>query len=198
MRKLIASTLVSLDGVMEDPGGFGEHSAGGWALAGFTEEARQGAIAQLAASDVFLCGRITYERLYHSWSRNEGEYAEHMNAIPKLVASTTLRGRLDWNATALSGDVVRKVAELKAQPGKDIVMYGSATLAGTLLRHGLIDEYHVAVYPVLLGHGKRLFPHGLAATRLRLVGVTPLDSGVLSLAYRPEKTDPSRPAPTHR
>ena len=80
---------------------------------------------------------------------------------------------------------------MKANPGKDIVMYGSATLAGTLLRHGLIDEYHVAVYPVLLGHGKRLFPEGLAATRLRLADVKPLDSGVLSLSYRPEEADPS-------
>lgn len=191
MRKLIASTLVSLDGVIEDPGGFGEHPAGGWALAGFTEEARQAAVDQLAASDVFLCGRITYERLYRSWSGNDGEYAEHMNAIPKLVASTTLCGPLGWNATVLDGDVTGKVAELKAQPGKDIVLYGSATLAGGLLRHGLIDEYHVAVYPVLLGHGKRLFPEGLTTTRLRLISVTPLDSGVLSLNYRPEPADPS-------
>jgi dihydrofolate reductase len=194
MRRLIVSTLVSLDGVIEDPGGFGEHPNGGWALSGFTEEAQRSAIEQLAASDFFLCGRITYERLYKAWSRNEGEYAGAMNAIPKLVASSTLRGPLDWNATLLDGDVVRKLAELKAQPGRDIVMYGSVTLAGALLRHGLVDEYRVAVYPVLLGQGKRLFPEGLAATRLQLVSATTLSSGVLSLAYLPEAGNQRRSA----
>ena len=136
------------------------------------------------ASDVFLLGRETYELFKEFWS-DESDYAARMNSIPKLVASTTLRGPLEWNASLIEGDVAEEVAKLKQQPGRDILMYGSPTLMRTLAKHDLIDEYLVWVHPVVLGSGKRLFSEGFEKTTLKLVDTEPLSSGVVILTYRP-------------
>ena len=190
MRKLSVSTLVSLDGVIQDPGGFGETEHGGWAGPYFTAEARQAAVEHLQASDYFLTGRVTYELLHKAWGNNKGDaYADRMNEIPKLVASSTLTGRLPWNATAVNGDVAAEIARLKREPGGDIEVYGSATLVQTLMRHNLVDEYRVAVHPIVLGSGKRLFPPDGVTATLRLTGTHTLDSGVVSLTYRPAGGD---------
>jgi dihydrofolate reductase len=184
MRKLSVSTLVSLDGVIQDPGGFGETEQGGWANLFFTAEAQQNALEHLQAADYFLLGRVTYQLLHQAWGDIKGgAYMERMNEIPKLVASTTLTGPLPWNATAISGDVAAEIARIKQEPGGDIEMYGSATLVQTLMRHDLVDEFRIAVHPLVLGDGTRLFPQGGVSARLRLTDARTLDSGVANLTY---------------
>ncbi|GAB3416706.1 dihydrofolate reductase family protein [Flindersiella endophytica] len=188
MRRLSVSTLVSLDGVIQDPGGFGEIDQGGWADPYFGAQAQDHALAHLRASGLFLCGRVTYEVFKAHWQRiKEGEYAERMNTIPKLVASTTLTGPLEWNATLIRGDVVEEITALKQTDGPEILMYGSAALMRTLMRHDLIDEYQVWVNPIVLGEGTRLFDTGDYAV-LELVECKPLDTGAVILTYHPVRT----------
>ena len=140
----------------------------------------------MQAADYFLIGRVTYELLHQAWGNVTGSaYLDRMNQIPKLVASTTLSGPLPWNATVINGDVAAEIARLKQEPGGDIEVYGSATLVQTLMRHGLIDEYRVAVYPIVLGGGTQLFPQGGVGATLRLTGTHRLDSGVVGLTYVP-------------
>ena len=190
MRKLSVSTLVTLDGVIQDPGGFGETAHGGWGNPYFTADAQQNALEHLQAADYFLIGRVTYELLRKTWGNIKGgAYLDRMNEIPKLVASTTLTGPLPWNATVINGDVAAEIARLKREPGGDIEVYGSATLVQTLMRHNLIDEYRVAVHPIVLGGGTQLFPQGGVPATLRLTGTRTLDSGVVSLTYVPAGQD---------
>lgn len=184
MRKLSVSTLVTLDGVIQDPGGFGETDQGGWANPYFTAQAQQEALEHMLASDYFLLGRVTYELLHKTWGEVKGSaYLDRVNEIPKLVASTTLTGSLPWHATAINGDVAAEVARLKQESGGDIEVYGSTRLVQTLMRHNLVDEYRVAVYPIVLGGGKTLFPQGGVSARMRLAGSRTHDSGVVALTY---------------
>ena len=186
MRKLSVSTLVTLDGVIQDPGGFGETAHGGWGNPYFTADAQQNALEHLQAADYFLIGRVTYELLHKAWANIKGgAYLDRMNEIRKLVASTTLTGSLPWNATVINGDVAAEIARLKREPGRDIEVYGSATLVQTLMRHNLIDEYRVAVHPIVLGGGTQLFPQGSVSATLQLTATRTLDSGVVSLTYVP-------------
>jgi dihydrofolate reductase len=186
MRKLSVSTLVTLDGVIQDPGGFGELDRGGWANPYFTADAQQDALEHLEASDYFLVGRVTYELLYKTWANIKGgAYLERMNGIPKLVASSTLNGPLAWNATVINGDVAAEITRLKQQSGRDIEVYGSTTLVQTLMRHNLIDEYRIAVHPIVLGGGTTLFPQGGVNATLQLTRTRTLDSGVVNLTYTP-------------
>ena len=190
MRKLSVSTLVSLDGVIQDPGGFGETEYGGWGNPYFTAEAQQNALEHLRAADYFLTGRVTYELLHKTWaSIKGGAYLDRMNEIRKLVASTTLTGPLPWNATIIGGDLAAEIARLKAEPGGDIEVYGSATLVQTLMRHDLIDEYRIHVHPIVLGSGTQLFPQGGVPATLRLTATRTLDSGVVTLTYVPTDRD---------
>ena len=184
MRQLHASSLMTLDGVVQDPGGFGETDQGGWALPFFNDEAVRDSMDALAAADTFLCGRVTYELLSRAWSGNTGPYPDMINAMPKLVASRSLSGPLSWNATLIDGDVVEHLTALKQRPGKDIVMYGSPSLMHTLMQHDLIDTYKVSLMPVVLGGGTRLFPDGLPLTKFDLVAAKPLGSGAVMLTYR--------------
>jgi dihydrofolate reductase len=186
VRKLKVSTLVTLDGVLEDPGGAEQTKDGGWSLPFFDDEAERYAYEQLLASDVFLCGRKTYEMFAKSWSlMKKGDYADRMNEIPKVVASTTLDEPLEWNGSLLEGGVPEAVAELKRQPGKDILMYGSAALMRVLMQHELIDEYRLWIHPLVLGHGKRMFEDGTAKVLLELAETKTLGTGVVILTYRP-------------
>lgn len=186
MRKLSVSTLVSLDGVIQDPGGFGETSQGGWANPYFSDEAAQDSYEHLMASDYFLWGRVTYELLSKAWGGiKEGPYMERMNSIPKLVASRTLKEPLGWNATLIKGDVAEEIANLKRESGGQIEMYGSASLMQTLMQHDLIDEYRIWIHPLILGSGKRLFPETGHVARLRLTGTTSRSSGVVVMTYAP-------------
>jgi dihydrofolate reductase len=109
-----------------------------------------------------------------------------MNSIPKLVASRTLKEPLEWNATLIKGDVAEEIAKLKQEPGGDIEMYGSTSLMQTLMKHDLIDEYRIAVHPLILGGGKRLFPDSGESAKLQLIGTKTRTSGVTVLTYIPE------------
>ncbi|SCL46528.1 Dihydrofolate reductase [Micromonospora citrea] len=185
-RKVIASTYVSLDGVIANP-----HL---WMMSYMNEEGQRYALEQLFASDALLLGRTTYEGFAQAWPsmpRDEAGFADRMNSMPKYVVSTTLQDA-DWsNSTIISGDVVKEVGELKRQPGKDILTYGFGRLARTLLDHDLLDELRFWLHPVLVGdglveNGDLLFRHGGAAS-LELVGQTAFSSGVVVLRYRPAK-----------
>ncbi|MET8137462.1 dihydrofolate reductase family protein [Streptomyces sp. NPDC006290] len=184
MRKLIAGAFVTLDSVVQDPGGFGETERGGWALEYFDDIARQRATDALLASDTFLLGRATYEILEKAWSNNTGPYAEAMHNLPKAVVTNTLSGPLPWNATALTGEAAETVTKLKQQPGGNVIMYGSFTLMRTLLQHNLIDELNLNVHPVVVGTGKRLFDTALPRS-LRFMAATPSSTGVVTLTYAP-------------
>jgi dihydrofolate reductase len=184
MRKLSVSTLVSLDGVIQDPGGFGEQDYGGWANPYFNDDMQAESLRHLQASDYFLIGRRTYQLMVKAWGDiKHGAYMQRMNEIPKLVASTTLTGPLEWNATVLDGDVAQAVAQLRQQSGGDIEVYGSPTLVQTLMKHDLIDEYRIAVHPVVLGHGTTLFPQSGVSATLQLTSARTLDTGVVNLTY---------------
>jgi len=191
VRKVVVSTYVTLDGVMQDPGGTGEFEHRGWTMPFFNEEAGKYAHDQLFACDALLLGRRTYKEFAASWPtaawvEGEGDFAARMNGLPKFVASTTLAEPLEWNNSSLiKGDVAQEVARLKQQPGQDILMYASAGLMRTLMRHDLIDEYRIWLHPVVLGSGKRLFDDGTGKTDLRLAGTTTLSSGVVILSYQP-------------
>jgi dihydrofolate reductase len=186
MRKLNVSTLVTLDGVIQDPGGFRELDEGGWGNRYFDDEAQSYALEHLRESDAFLCGRVTFEVFKEFWPQvKEGEYAQILNPMPKFVASRTLSEPLEWNATLLKGDVADAVSELKQQEGRDIVMYGSAGLMATLMAHDLIDEYRIWIHPLVIGTGTRLFDEGLPTRTMELVETRQLSTGVVILVYRP-------------
>ena len=189
MRKLSVSTLVSLDGVVQDPGGFGETEAGGWADRYFNEEAGKLAFEHALASDMFLLGRKTYELFKDYWTQvHEGDYAARINGLPKLVVSTTLHEPLEWNARLITGDVAAKIGELKEEHGGEILMYGSPTLMRTLAAHDLVDEYKFWIHPIILGDGKRLFADGFEKTSLELVDSTSLSTGLVILTYQPSRS----------
>jgi dihydrofolate reductase len=190
MRKVIVSEFVSLDGVMQDPGGTGELDRGGWSFQ-FDRgpEGDEFKVDELAAADALLLGRVTYEGFAAAWpqmAEQTGEYGSWMNSYPKHVASRTLQEPLEWNASLIEGDIAQKVSELKQQDGKDILVFGSAQLVHTLMEHDLIDEYRLMVFPIVVGKGKRLFGDVGETRTLRLVDTKPVGpDGVLVLTYRP-------------
>jgi dihydrofolate reductase len=185
-RKVVESEFVSLDGVMEDPS---------WESPFRGEEQEKFKFDELAAADALLLGRKTYEGFAAAWPdmmehyegprRAElGEYAEMMNGYPKHVASTTLQEPLGWNnSTIIKGNIPEEVDKLKQQEGKDILVFGSADLMNTLMRHGLVDELRLMVFPIIVGKG--LFEDGRT---LKLVDSKTFGTGVVSLAYRPERS----------
>lgn len=187
MRKLVVSTFLTLDGVMEDPGGGEESPCGGWQLPFFDQDLAAGVREELFAADALLLGRVTYQHFATAWASmtdNDG-FAGRMNSLPKFVGSTTLHEPLAWNATLLKGDVAEAVAELKQPLGQNILVQGSGELAQTLMRHNLIDEYRLWVHPVVLGSGKRLFRDAYPETSLRLVDTMTTSTGVVRLTYQP-------------
>lgn len=184
MRKLIESTHVSLGGEIG--------SIGNWAFPYLDEEHQDYANRLLFAADALLLGRLTYEGLsvaYPTMSGGEskvfGDFIERMNSIPKYVASTTLR-EATWNATVIDGDVASFVADLKQQPGGNIIKYGNGPLDVTLMEHGLIDEFHLLLTPVAVGRGQHLFDDIDTAPSLNLVDVTRFNNGVVILIYTPK------------
>jgi dihydrofolate reductase len=174
MRKLIESTLVSLDGVIESP----ER----WAI--FDEEATQRSMQELDNYDAFVMGRVTYERFRENWSSSGGNpYLDRISAMPKYVASRSLT-EVTWNATLLGSDVVAAIEQLKAQPGKDLIKYGNSRLDATLLRAGLVDELQVWIMPVVVGSGQRIFDGvETSSLKLALTDVNKLHNGSVVLTY---------------
>jgi dihydrofolate reductase len=187
MRKVIVSEFVTLDGVMEDPS---------WTFQFSSEEQERFKFDELAASDALLLGRVTYEGFAAAWPNMMeqyrgprraalGEYADMMNGYPKHVVSTTLEEPLEWNnSTLIKGNVAEDVSKLKRQPGKDILVFGSGDLVNTLMRHDLIDEYRLMVFPVVVGSGKRLFGDGGDKTALTLADTKTFGSGIVVLTYQ--------------
>jgi dihydrofolate reductase len=148
---------------------------------------------QLLASDALLLGRVTYQNFAAAWpSRTGDDFADRMNDLPKYVVSRTL-DKPEWNAIVLDGNVKDEVVELKQTAGKDILVYGSAQLVNDLVRHDLIDDVRIWVFPVVLGSGKRLFEDGVDAT-LRLVDTTTFESGVVVLHLEPARRTPPEPS----
>jgi dihydrofolate reductase len=191
VRKVIVSEFVTLDGVMEDPGGAEGFEHGGWSFR-FDRgpEGDKFKFDELAAADALLLGRVTYEGFAAAWPQMEeqtGQYGAWMNGYPKYVASTTLQEPLEWNnSTLIKGDVAEEVLRLKGQPGKDILIFGSAQLVHTLMEHDLIDEYRLMVFPIVVGTGKRLFGEVGKEKALRLVDTQPVGpDGILILTYEP-------------
>jgi len=187
MRKVVATEFLTLDGVMEDPGGAEKSENGGWAFQ-FERgpEGNQFKLDEVMASDALLLGRKTYEEFAAAWPHRKGEFADKMNAMPKYVVSTTLEHPTWRNSTPIKSNVAEEVSRLKAMEGKDILVAGSAQLLHTLMQHDLVDEYRLMVYPVVLGKGKRLFKDGNHKRALRMVEARPIGSGILILIYRPE------------
>lgn len=192
MRRLIASTFVSLDGIMQAPGGPEEDPTGGFALGGwmfnYWDEAMDFSAAGFTGQDrELVLGRKTYEIFEAYWPYRPGEdpVANTLNAAKKHVASRTLTA-LHWhNSALLRGDVVAAIQALKARPGPDLQVIGSGNLLHTLQAAGLIDEYHVWTFPLLLGRGKRLFGEAVRPCALRLVRSRVSASGVVMSTYVP-------------
>jgi dihydrofolate reductase len=187
MRALVVNTFMSLDGVMQAPGGpdedpTGGFTHGGWAVPYFTDEMME-RMAESAPYELLL-GRGTYEIFAAHWPHDEGPIADHLNGTRKHVASTTLE-RVEWNnSTLITGDVAEYVARLKEQDGPEIQVHGSPGLLQTLLRHDLIDEFRIWTFPVLLGSGKRLFGDGTVPAGLKLVDSSVSKTGVTTSIYR--------------
>jgi dihydrofolate reductase len=176
MRKLIESTLVSLDGVIESP----ER----WAI--FDDEATELSMQALDNYDAFVLGRVTYERFRDNWGESRGNaYFNRIAAMPKYVASRSL-SEVTWNSTLLGPDIVEAIQELKAQPGKDLIKYGNSRLDATLLRAQLIDELRLWIMPVVVGAGQRIFEDvDTSSFSLTLTDVDRLRNGSVVLNYTP-------------
>jgi dihydrofolate reductase len=200
MRKLIASTFTSLDGIMQGPGGADEDCTGGFTLGGwvfaFGVESSDLSEAGFDAKDrEVVLGRKTYEifEAYWPYQPDDHPIARQMNVTRKHVASRTLTS-LDWNnSSLLAGDVVAAIAALKTQPGQDLQIIGSGNLIQTLQPASLIDEYHVWTFPVILGRGKKLFEPGATPGALRLIGSKVSRSGVVMSTYVPAGAIPFVP-----
>ena len=169
MRKLIVSEFVTLNGVMEAPGGEPSHPHSGWVIDHMGPEQEQYKLDEVLEAESLLLGRVTYEGFAEAWPSVEGAFGDKMNRMPKHVASTTLRDPV-WNATVLQGDVPGAVAALKAADGGPVLVAGSCTLVHSLLLAGLVDEQRLMVFPVSIGSGLRVFPEdrswrGASSTR---------------------------------
>jgi dihydrofolate reductase len=188
MGRIVVTEFVSLDGVMEDPGGAEDFKHGGWTFEiARGDEGDRFKLDEALDAEALLLGRVTYEGFAEAWPSREGEFADKFNRMPKYVVSSTL-GEAEWNnSTVLEGDVAERVAELRQEHDGDIVVHGSAQLVQTLLEHDLVDELRLMVFPVVLGSGKRLFGDTSDKKSLRLVDSKTVGEGVAILVYEPAR-----------
>lgn len=186
MRKIIVTEFITLDGVVEAPGGNETgHPNGGWQLEYRHPEAGKYKVEELADADALLMGRNTFVFFSGYWpNQTGGGFADRINQLPKYVVSTTLQGS-DWHNSHILRDVANDVAALKQTEGGDILVYGSATLAKSLLQHDLVDELHLLVCPVSVGGGLRLFDDQRELNKFGLKNTRVFDNGVLLLEYQP-------------
>jgi dihydrofolate reductase len=187
MGKIVVTEFVSLDGVMEDPGGAEDFKYGGWSFE-FSrgDEGDQFKLDETKASDALLLGRVTYEGFADAWPSRQGDFADKFNNMPKYVVSSTLDDPEWTNSTVLKGDVAEEVSELKQQQDGDIVVHGSAQLVQTLLENDLVDEVRLMVFPVVLGSGKKLFGDTSDKKPLKLADSRVVGDGVTILTYQRE------------
>jgi dihydrofolate reductase len=186
MGRIVVTEFVSLDGVMEDPGGDGSFKHKGWTFKFNRGEAGDKfKLDETRDSEALLLGRVTYEGFAAAWPSRDGEFADKLNSMPKYVVSSTL-DKAGWNnSTVLKGDVLQEVSKLKQRVGADIVVHGSAQLVQTLLANDLVDELRLMVFPVVLGSGKRLFGATSDQKRMQLVESKTVGDGIAILIYKP-------------
>lgn len=187
MRTLIVTTFLSLDGVMQAPGGEPGYAHTGWVGRAFSEGLLAYKLEEQLAAGTLLLGRATFESFRDSWPDRDGPMAEKINAMRKVVVSRTLTAP-EWAGTTVLPELTEaSVAALKEAPGEDgpILVVGSRSVAQWLLRRGLVDALHLQVFPLVLGSGDRLFPEGPDALPFELVDSTPLPNGVLAQRYVP-------------
>jgi dihydrofolate reductase len=194
MRKIVVSEFVSLDGVMQAPGGAEEDTDGGFAHGGWTgpywhDDIGANLLQEINQSDTLLLGRRTWQGHAEAFEPAPADdpFAGLLNSMQKYVVSTTLKSADAWrNSTIISENVVDEVRKLKEQSGKDIYVDGSSVLVHTLAQADLVDEYHLLVFPIVLGSGKKVFPDGFYAG-LKLIESKAFPSGVMLLRYQPER-----------
>jgi dihydrofolate reductase len=189
MGSIVVSEFITVDGVIEDPGGAEGFAHGGWS-GKFSSGPEGGKFKyeELMAAEALLLGRVTYEGFAEAWPNVEGtgDFGEKMNGMPKYVFSATLE-RADWdNSTILSGDLAEEARRLKEEVDGDVVVFGSAKLVQGLIEHDLVDEYRLMVHPVLLGSGKRLFGESGSPSDLQLVDATKAGETVI-LSFHPAR-----------
>ncbi len=184
MRTLVVTEFMSLDGVVEAPGGEPTHPQAGWTFPYGVPELYEFKLAETLEAGSLLLGRITFDGFAAAWPERDGEFAEKMNAMPKHVV-TSRTGELGWHATRLEGPLLEAVGTLKGGEGGTILVAGSATLVRALLSLRLVDELRLMVFPVAIGGGLRIFPDDRAKLDFTLHELVRYDSGVLLQIYRP-------------
>ena len=186
MARIVVTEFISLDGVMEDPGGAEDFEYGGWSFEFERgDEGDKFKLDETMAADALLLGRRTYEGFADAWPSRSGEFADKFNNMPKYVVSSTLKDPEWTNSTVLEGDVADAVSKLKAEEDGEIAVHGSCQLAQALLEHDLVDELRLMVFPVVLGKGKRLFGETSDKKPLRLTDSKTVGDGVSILIYQP-------------
>ena len=184
MGKIVVTEFVSLDGVIEDPGGSEDFKHGGWSFEiSRGDEGDQFKLDETMASEALLLGRRTYEGFAEAWPPREGEFADKFNNMPKYVVSSTM-DEAEWsNSTVLKGELADEVAKLKQKHDGDVVVHGSAQLVQSLLDQDLVDELRLMVFPVVLGAGKRVFGDTGDKKPLKLADSKTVGDGVAILVY---------------
>ena len=183
MRKVIVEAEVSLDGLM------GGENADFWKqiFQFHSPDVQEYLDELLFMPDALLIGRNTYEGFAKLWPTREGKQADKINSMPKYVASRTLKEPLQWNATLIKEDVAEEIRKLKQQPGKSLVQYGVGELTHTMLKHGLVDELRLVMFPFTFGEGPRIFEH-MGVNTLKLLNTRTFDSGAIALHYQPQQS----------
>jgi dihydrofolate reductase len=184
MRKLMVSEFVSLDGVIEAPGGEETHPNTGWVFPYHSEGSLEYKGEELDEAEALLLGRVTYDGFSAAWPERDGEFADKFNSMPKYVVSSTLTDPEWTNTTVLSGDPAESVRELKEGEGGTIMVNGSATLVKALIENDLVDEYRQMVFPVVIGEGLRPFPETTEKKPFELADARTFDNGVQVHIFR--------------
>jgi dihydrofolate reductase len=184
MGRIVVTEFVSLDGVMEDPGGSENFKYGGWTFEiSRGEEGDKFKLDETMSSEALLLGRRTYEGFAEAWPSRDGEFADRLNSMPKYVVSSTLEDPEWTNSTVLNGDLAEEARRVRDEHEGDIVVHGSAQLVQGLLESDLVDELRLMVFPVVLGDGKRLFGQTSGKKPLRLKSTQTVGDGVAILIY---------------
>jgi dihydrofolate reductase len=181
MRKVVVAEFVSLDGVIEEPM---------WTSPYWGDDIAMFKFDELFSSDALLLGRVTYEGFAQAWpgQTDEQGYADRMNNMPKYAVTTTL-DKGEWNNTHLiKANIADEISQLKQQEGQNILIFGSGKLVQTLIKHDLVDQYNLLIYPIVLGSGQRMFEDG-TNTKLKLTETKTFSSGVMALIYEPDRTE---------
>jgi dihydrofolate reductase len=183
MGRIVVTEFISVDGVVEDPGGAEDYKYGGWSLEINRGEGDQFKVDETMASDAQLLGRVTYEEFAKAWPSRDGEFADKFNEMPKYVVSSTLENPEWTNSTVVTGDLAEAVSKLKDQYDGDIVVHGSPQLVQALIDQDLVDALHLMVFPLVLGSGKRLFGTTGDKKTLKLTDSKVVGDGVAILIY---------------